>query len=215
MKLLSEIVDQNLEYLVENTAQGKKYYIEGRWATADEPNRNGRVYPGQVMEQALGKYQTEYIMPKRAMGELNHPQGPSINLDRVSHVIENLKMEGKYVNGRAKIMETPMGTIAKNLIDEGIKLGVSTRGLGSLEESRDGYKRVKNDFFISAIDIVSDPSGPGCFVKGIMEGKEWGFDKEGNLVEIASELIIDIHKKKINEEQAMKEFVRFVEMLKG
>jgi hypothetical protein len=211
MKLLSEIVDQNLEYLVENTAQGKKYYIEGRWATADEPNRNGRVYPGQVMEQALGKYQTEYIMPKRAMGELNHPQGPSINLDRVSHVIENLKMEGKYVNGRAKIMETPMGTIAKNLIDEGIKLGVSTRGLGSLEESRDGYKRVKNDFFISAIDIVSDPSGPGCWVNGIMENVDYQMLDDGRIVQLA----VDTLKKKINEEAAIKEFAKLMESLKG
>jgi hypothetical protein len=211
MKLLSEIVDQNLEYLVENTAQGKKYYIEGRWATADEPNRNGRVYPGQVMEQALGKYQTEYIAPKRAMGELNHPQGPSINLDRVSHVIENLKMEGKYVNGRAKIMETPMGTIAKNLIDEGIKLGVSTRGLGSLEESRDGYKRVKNDFFISAIDIVSDPSGPGCWVNGIMENVDYQMLEDGRIVQLA----VDTLKKKINEEAAIKEFAKLMESLKG
>lgn len=210
MKLLSEIVDQNLEYLVENTAQGKKYYIEGRWATADEPNRNGRVYPGAVMENALRKYQEDFIAPKRAMGELNHPSGPTINLDRVSHVIEGLKMEGKYVNGRAKIMETPMGMIAKNLIDEGIKLGVSTRGLGSLEESN-GVKRVKDDFMINAIDIVSDPSGPGCWVQGIMEGVDYQMLDDGRIVQLA----VDTLKKKINEEVALKEFARLMEALKG
>lgn len=211
MKLLSEIVDQNLEYLVENTAQGKKYYIEGRWATADEPNRNGRVYPGTVMENALRKYQEDFIAPKRAMGELNHPSGPTINLDRVSHVIEGLKMEGKYVNGRAKIMETPMGLIAKNLIDEGIKLGVSTRGLGSLEESRDGYKRVKDDFMINAIDIVSDPSGPGCWVQGIMEGVEFEMLADGRI----QQLVVDTAKKRIDEEKTLKEFAKLMESLRG
>jgi hypothetical protein len=210
MKLLSEVVDQNIECLVENTAQGKKYYIEGRWATANEPNRNGRIYPGDVMTLALEKYDGEYIVPKRAMGELNHPSGPSINLDRVSHVIETLKMEGNYVNGRAKIMDTPMGVIAKNLIDEGIKLGVSTRGLGSLEESKDGYKRVKNDFFISAIDIVSDPSGPGCWVNGIMENVDFQMLDDGRIMQLA----VDVAKKRVNEAKAIKEFSRLIEIFK-
>jgi hypothetical protein len=167
------------------------------------------------MESALGKYNSDYVSQKRALGELNHPQGPSINLDRASHIIENLKLEGNNVTGRAKIMSTPMGEIAKSLIDEGVKLGVSTRGLGSLEEGKDGYKHVKNDFFISAIDIVSDPSGPGCWIKGLLENTEWAFDADGNLVEIAKELVIDVHKKKINEEKAIKEFARFIEYLKG
>jgi hypothetical protein len=211
MKLLSEIVDQNLEYLVENTAQGKKHYIEGRWATADEPNRNGRMYPMSVMESALGKYQEDYISQKRAMGELNHPSGPSINLDRVSHIIENLKLDGKYVVGRAKIMETPMGIIAKNLIDEGVKLGVSTRGLGSLEENRNGYKVVKNDFMISAIDVVSDPSGPGCWVQGIMEGVDYEMLEDGRI----QQLVVDTAKKRINEEKALEEFSKLMKTLKG
>ncbi len=209
MKLLSEFVDQEIECLVENTQQGKKYYVEGRWATAGEPNRNGRVYPNDVMESALAKYGTEYISQKRAMGELNHPQGPGINLDRVSHVIENLKMEGNYVNGRAKIMETPMGIIAKSLIDEGIKLGVSTRGLGSIE-SRNGQNFVKNDFFISAIDLVSDPSGPGCWVNGIMESVDYKMLEDGRIIEMT----IDKAKKRIDESKFIKEFARLMEDLK-
>jgi hypothetical protein len=216
MKLLTELTDQNVECLVESVkGGGKRYFVEGIWASANTPNRNGRVYPGAVMESALGKYNSDYVSQKRALGELNHPQGPSINLDRASHIIENLKLEGNNVTGRAKIMSTPMGEIAKSLIDEGVKLGVSTRGLGSLEEGKDGYKHVKNDFFISAIDIVSDPSGPGCWIKGLLENTEWAFDADGNLVEIAKELVIDVHKKKINEEKAIKEFARFIEYLKG
>ena len=210
MKLLSEVVDQDIEYLVENTQQGKKYYIEGRWATANEPNRNGRVYPGNVMESALGKYHSDYISQKRAMGELNHPQGPTINLDRVSHVIEGLKMEGNYVNGRAKIMETPMGIIAKNLIDEGVKLGVSTRGLGSLKTTGKGLNEVQSDFFISAIDIVSDPSGPGCWVNGIMENVEFAMLEDGRI----QQLVVDAAKKRIDEARAYKAFVSLIEGFK-
>ncbi len=209
MKLLSEFVDQEIECLVENTQQGKKYYVEGRWATANEPNRNGRIYPGDVMEAALQKYGSEYISQKRAMGELNHPQGPGINLDRVSHVIENLKMEGNYVNGRAKIMETPMGIIAKSLIDEGIKLGVSTRGLGSIYE-KNGQNYVKNDFFISAIDLVSDPSGPGCWVNGIMESVDYKMLDDGRIIEMT----IDKAKNRIDEARFIKEFSRLIEELK-
>ncbi len=211
MKLLSEVADQDIEYLVENTKLGKKYYIEGRWATANEPNRNGRVYPGSVMESALGKYHQEYITQKRAMGELNHPAGPTINLDRVSHIIENLKMQGNHVTGRAKVMDTPMGIIAKNLIDEGVKLGVSTRGLGSLKTSANGVNEVQNDFFISAIDIVSDPSGPGCWVNGIMEGVDYSMMEDGRI----QQLIVDKAKKRINEETLLKEFSKFMFQFKA
>lgn len=211
MKLLSEVVDQDIEYLVENTKQGRKYYIEGRWATANEPNRNGRIYPGSVMETALGKYNSEYITQKRAMGELNHPQGPTINLDRVSHIIENLKMQGNHVNGRAKIMETPMGVIAKNLIDEGVKLGVSTRGLGSLKSTSGGLNEVQPDFFISAIDIVSDPSGPGCWVNGIMENVDYAMLEDGRIQQV----VVDRAKKRINEETFLKEFSKLMTQLKG
>lgn len=210
MKLISEVVDQEIECLVENTQQGKKYFIEGRWATANEPNRNGRIYPSSVMECALGKYNSDYIQQKRAMGELNHPQGPSINLDRVSHVIESLKMDGNYVTGRAKVMSTPMGEIVKNLIDEGVKLGVSTRGLGSLKE-RNGYNEVQNDFFISAIDVVSDPSGPGCWINGIMESVDYQMLDDGRIVQLA----VDVAKKRIDEQKAIKAFAQLLESFKG
>ena len=210
MKLLSEVADQDIEYLVENTKLGKKYYIEGRWATANEPNRNGRVYPGSVMESALGKYHQEYITQKRAMGELNHPAGPTINLDRVSHIIENLKMQGNHVTGLAKVMDTPMGIIAKNLIDEGVKLGVSTRGLGSLKTSANGVNEVQNDFFISAIDIVSDPSGPGCWVSGIMEGVDYHMLSDGRIQEI----VVSRAKNKIDEAKFLKNLKSLFEELK-
>jgi len=211
MKLLSEMVDQNLEYLVENTAQGKKYFIEGNWASADIPNRNGRVYPRAIMESALNKYQTDYISQKRALGELNHPQGPSINLDRASHIIENLKMNSDgYVTGRAKIMDTPMGLIVKNLIDEGVKLGVSTRGLGSLKE-RNGYNEVQNDFFISAIDVVSDPSGHNCWISGLQESLDYQMLEDGRIVQ----LTVDVVKHRIDEQKAITEFARLINILKG
>lgn len=200
MKLLIEQNEQDIECLVENTQQGKNYYLEGRWATANEANKNGRVYPGSVMEGALRKYHEGYISQKRALGELNHPQGPTINLDRASHIIETLKMDGNYVNGRAKIMNTPMGIIAKNLIDEGVKLGVSTRGLGSLLQ-RNGLNEVQNDFFISAIDIVSDPSGPGCWVNGVMnESIDYQLLEDGRIIE----LVVDSAKKRIDEQKALK-----------
>lgn len=212
MKLIVETVDQNIEYLVEQTAQGKKYFVEGQWATADTPNRNGRIYPMSVMEGALAKYQNEFITQKRAMGELNHPSGPSINLDRVSHVIENLVMNGKAVVGRAKIMDTPMGKICQNLIDEGIKLGVSTRGLGSLIE-RNGIKQVQNDFFISAIDIVSDPSGPGCWINSINESVDYQVLEDGRIVEKVVELAVEQKKQRIDEAKAMQVFASFVNSL--
>ena len=202
--------DSQVEMLVENTATGKKHFIEGRWITAEETNRNGRMYPKAVIESALNKYHTDYISQKRAMGELGHPPNPGVNLDKVSHVIENLKMDGNYVTGRAKIMETPMGIIAKNLIDEGVKLGVSTRGLGSLKESN-GVKIVQPDFFMSAIDIVSDPSGPGCFVNGIMESADYQMLEDGRIVQLA----IEVAKKKINEEKALQEFNRLMKFFKG
>ena len=212
MKLLSEINANDVETLVEQTSTGKKYYVEGRWATAEEPNKNGRMYPMDVMESALGKYSKDYISEKRALGELGHPAGPSVNLDRVSHNIEGLRMEGNHVVGRAKILQsTPMGAIAANLIDEGIKLGVSTRGLGSLAEGKDGIKRVQNDFFISAIDLVSDPSGPGCWVSGIQEGIEYQMLEDGRIME----LIVDSKKGKINEQKAISAFYHLMKNLRG
>lgn len=214
MKLITEMAnEQDVEFLVENTKSGKKYYVEGRWMTANEPNRNGRMYPGAVMEAALSKYNTEYITQRRAMGELNHPAGPGLNLDRVSHVIENLKMEGNYVTGRAKVMDTPMGIIAQKLIDEGIKLGVSSRGLGSLKANKEGINEVQGDFFISAIDIVNDPSGAGCWVSGLLEGVDYRMMEDGSILEMATELVVAQQKKKLDEAKAIRLFENFIKGL--
>lgn len=189
MKLIVETLETDQRTLVEAAADGtKQYFIEGRWATADEKNKNRRVYPRPVLESAVDKYVRDYVAKNRALSELGHPQGPTVNLDRASHKIERLVMEGNYVNGRGKILNTPMGNIAKGLIDEGVVLGVSTRGLGTVID-KSGIKEVQSDFWISAIDIVSDPSGPGCFVNGIMEDAEWVQDALGNWVQVAKQVV--------------------------
>jgi hypothetical protein len=210
MKLLSEMAnEQDVEFLIENTKAGKKYFIEGRWASAESENKNGRRYSKPVMESALSKYHGEYITQNRALGELGHPQNPAINLDRASHIIQNLKMEGNNVVGRAKVMDTPMGIIAKNLIDEGVKLGVSTRGLGSLK-SINGVNHVQSDFFISAIDIVSDPSGRDCWVNGISESVDYQMLDDGRIIQ----LVVDHAKHRINEEKAMRAWSELMEDFK-
>ena len=173
MKLISEeIVDVN--FITEDSGGGKKsHFIEGVFLQSDIKNRNGRMYPFDTLDREVGKYNENYIQRGRALGELGHPDGPTINLDRVSHKIVSLKSEGRNFIGKAKILETPMGRIAKNLLDEGVKLGVSSRGLGSIERKGD-VNIVKDDFMLStAADIVADPSAPDAFVEGIMEGVEW------------------------------------------
>lgn len=204
MKLFIDL-NESVETLVENTEAGKKYFIEGKFLSANRPNRNGRVYPLAVMEGAVGKYQKDYIQQKRSLGELNHPNGPTINLDRVSHMIESLRFEGDDVFGRAKILNTPMGEIAKNLIDEGVKLGVSSRGLGSLK-SVNGVNEVQKDFWISTVDIVSDPSGYGCFVNGLQESLDWDVLADGTVQQI----VVDHAKKRIDESKAIKAFADFM-----
>lgn len=176
MKLITEMTE-DVQFIVEETDEGgsKSHYIEGIFMQAERKNRNGRVYPRKVLSDEVERYNKEFVAKNRAMGELNHPDGPTVNLDRVSHIIKELRTEGNDIVGKAKILETPMGKIAKNLIDEGAKLGVSSRGMGSLEE-RKGVNYVKNDFLLSAVDLVADPSAPGAFVNGIMEGKEWVWD---------------------------------------
>ena len=178
MKLITEMTE-NVEFLVEtNEDTGKKnHYIQGVFMQAEQKNKNGRVYPLGIMENEVGRYGKEYVNKKRALGELNHPQGPTVNLDRVSHMISELKMVGNDVHGKAKLMDTPMGKIAQNLVSEGASLGVSSRGMGSLKmNDSTGINEVQKDFMLSAIDIVADPSAPGAFVNGIMEGKEWIWD---------------------------------------
>ena len=172
MKLISEeIVD--VQFIAEDNNGVKTHYIEGVFLQSDIRNRNGRMYPYSTLDREVSKYNENYIQRGRALGELGHPDGPTINLDRVSHKIISLNSEGKNFIGKAKILETPMGRIAKNLLDEGVKLGVSSRGLGSIERKGD-MNIVKDDFMLStAADIVADPSAPDAFVEGIMEGKEW------------------------------------------
>ena len=173
MKLIAEYTEDQLEVVTEATKDGgKKYAIEGVFMSAEQKNRNGRIYPRPVMENAVGKYVNEQVAKGRAVGELNHPEGPTVNLDKVSHKIESLTWSGNDVVGKATILETPMGQIVKGLLDGGVKLGVSTRGMGSLE-SRGGVMMVKGDFLLNAVDIVQDPSAPSAFVNGVMEGVEW------------------------------------------
>lgn len=173
MKLIAEIVE-DVQIITEGTS--KDLFIEGIFLQSEITNRNGRIYPKSVMEREVHRYMKEYVDAKRAFGELGHPEGPTINLDRVSHMITSLKEDGNNYVGRAKIMNTPMGNIVKNLIDGGAKLGVSSRGLGSLKTTSEGINEVQDDFFLAtAADIVADPSAPDAFVQGIMENKEWMF----------------------------------------
>ena len=172
MLLITEQNDQ-LDYLTEEDEKGgKNYFIEGVFMQSEKKNRNGRIYDKKVLFNEAKRYDEEYVKANRAMGELGHPNGPTVNLERVSHKITELRYEGNDVYGKAKILETPYGKIVKNLMDDGVKLGVSTRGMGSLEE-KNGVKYVGKDFMLAAVDIVADPSAPDAFVDGVMEGKEW------------------------------------------
>lgn len=150
----------------------KNYFIEGIFMQSEKKNRNGRVYPKKILSGEVARYNNEFVKQNRAMGELGHPEGPTVNLERVSHIIKDLRVEGDDVVGKAKILDTPYGKIVKNLIDEGVKIGVSSRGMGSLK-SINGVNEVQEDFMLSAVDIVADPSAPNAFVEGVMEGKEW------------------------------------------
>lgn len=172
MKLITENIEE-IQVLTEEKDGKKTHYIEGIFLQGDLTNRNGRNYPVNILEREVTKYNENFVGTGRALGELGHPDGPTINLDRVSHKIVSLKREGNNFIGKAKLLETPMGKIAKNLLDEGVKLGVSSRGLGSIVE-KDGINFVGEDFMLAtAADIVADPSAPDAFVEGIMEGKEW------------------------------------------
>ena len=173
MKLIAEYNEQNIECLVEANEDGtKNHFIEGVFMQSEAKNRNGRIYPKAIMEKAVDKYVTEQVSKNRAVGELNHPDGPTVNLDKVSHKITELNFKGNDVMGKAQILDTPMGNIVKGLLEGGVQLGVSTRGMGSLEE-RNGTMYVKDDFILNTVDIVQDPSAPTAFVNGIMEGVEW------------------------------------------
>ena len=176
MKLITEEIEQ-VEFIVENRNGKKSLYIEGVFLQGNIKNRNGRMYPMETLRKEVSRYSENHIQSGRALGELGHPDGPTVNLDRVSHKIVSLKESGSNYVGKAKILGTPMGKIASNLLDEGVKLGVSSRGVGSLKPTREGFSVVGEDFMLAtAADIVADPSAPDAFVSGIMEGKEWVWD---------------------------------------
>ena len=205
MRLIAEEITQ-VEFLSEEKEGKKNHFIEGVFLQAELQNKNGRKYPVKTLEREVAKYDEHHIKKGRALGELGHPDGPSINLDRVSHKIESLRQEGNNFIGRAKILETPMGNIAKNLINEGVRLGVSSRGMGSLKKE-EGCNVVCDDFMLAnAADIVADPSAPDAFVDGIMEGKEWVWDngilKESAVAQIKQEIdeatLINIQERKVS-----------------
>jgi hypothetical protein len=205
MRLIAEEITQ-VDFLCEEKEGKKNYFIEGIFLQAELKNRNGRMYPMKTLAREVAKYDENYIQKGRALGELGHPDGPSINLDRVSHKITSLSENGTNFIGRAKLLDTPMGKIAKNLLDEGVKLGVSSRGMGSLVK-REDCNMVADDFMLAtAADIVADPSAPDAFVDGIMEGKEWVWDngilKEAAVAEIKTEIdeatLINLQERKVS-----------------
>lgn len=214
MKLISETIEA-VKVITEEKNGVKSLYITGPFLVGETKNRNGRVYPMQTLVREMNRYSEEYIQKNRAFGELGHPDTPSINLDRVSHMITSLQQEGKIIVGKAKILETPMGKIAKSLMEGGATLGVSSRGMGSLKEVN-GVNVVQDDYYLAtAADIVADPSAPGAFVQGIMEGKEWVWDngmiKEVNIVEMYDE--IKNAKQRQLEEVSLRIFSNFLSKL--
>lgn len=214
MLLITELTD-SVQVVTEAKEDGKKHlYIEGTFMQYDTPNRNGRIYPKAVMETEVVRYMKEAVAMRRAYGELNHPSGPAINLDRVSHMIEDLRMDkGGIVYGKAKIVETPMGNIVKGLLEGGANLGVSTRGLGTLKTGSNGIMEVQNDFrLVTAADIVADPSAPAAFVNGIMEGADWVMNEHGEWVERAQKQIHKLSKREL-EEQTLTFFNNFLKQL--
>ena len=215
IKLISEAVEE-VEYINEDKeGGGKNYKIKGIFLQADIKNRNGRVYPMEVLEKEVNRYNKKFINEKRAYGELGHPEGPTVNLERVSHMVTELYPDGKNFIGEAKIMETPMGKIVKSLMNEGGKLGVSSRGMGSLDQ-KNGANYVRDDFYLAtAADIVADPSAPNAFVEGIMEGKEWVWNNgaliEAELVELKRKF--DVKKRQRDAKVEALEFAKFLKKL--
>lgn len=217
MKLIREVIETTNYIVEEKLGKDKQYFIEGVFLQSELKNRNGRMYPEKTMDKEVGRYIKEYIEKNRAYGELGHPETPAINLDRVSHLIVGLRKEGTNYVGKAKILDTPMGKIAKGLLDGGAQLGVSSRAMGSLKQNNEGIQVVQDDFMLStAADIVADPSAPDAFVRGIMENKEWmlvdGRFVEKDLSEAQS--IIRATSMKRLEEQKLKLFMNFLQKIK-
>ena len=219
MKLITEMVESDVEFVTEAKEDGgKNYFIEGIFMQDNVKNRNGRMYPMETLEKEVNRYNKEYVEQNRAYGELGHPQGPTINLERVSHMIKELNRDGDNIIGKAKIMtETPYGKIVKNLMDEGARLGVSSRGMGTLKKDKKGVNLVQSDFQLAtAADIVADPSAPNAFVEGVMEGVEWIQDINGNWVsqyiEETQKEIRKVSKAEL-EEAKVNAFLKFLKQL--
>ena len=216
MKIIREEID-SVEILTETVGGKKNLFIKGVFLQSEMVNRNGRLYPFNIMEKEVSRYNKDYVQKGRALGELGHPDGPTVNLDRVSHKITDLKQEGKNFVGKAQILSTPMGKITESLLKDGVTLGVSSRGIGSLKDNTKGYKEVGEDFMLAtAADIVADPSAPDAFVQGIMEGKEWVWD--GGLLKerLANQTRIKIERASISrdlEEQKLGLFQDFLNSL--
>ena len=217
MKLITEQIE-NIQVLEEETKSGKKnLYIEGTFLQGEIKNRNGRMYPMATLKREVDKYNESFIRSGRALGELGHPDGPTVNLDRVSHLVTSLVQEGTNFKGRARVLDTPMGNIARSLLGEGVKLGVSSRGIGSLKRTSEGVNIVGDDFMLAtAADIVADPSAPDAFVEGIMEGKEWVWEnnilKEQELRTIKQGLD-NAANKKVIEEMKVSAFAKLMNSL--
>ena len=216
MKLIREEIEK-VKVLTEGTGSNKKFYVEGIFLQSECVNRNGRMYPFSIMEREVKRYNEQYVQKGRALGELGHPDGPTVNLDRVSHKIISLRCEGNNWIGKAQILSTPMGKIVEALLKDGVCLGVSSRGIGSLRENNKGYKEVGEDFMLAtAADIVADPSAPDAFVQGIMEGKEWVWDGgilREQFVEKTYKTINTLVDKKILNEHKVKLFDNFLSNL--
>lgn len=219
MALLIKDIVEEVHYLTESSEKGEKnYFIEGIIMQGDIKNRNGRIYPSNVLMREMDRYNENYVSKNRAFGELGHPQGPTINLDRVSHLFTELKADGSNVVGKAKITKTPMGDVVKGLIDSGAQLGISSRGMGSVKPNKMGIMEVQNDFMLAtAGDIVADPSAPDAFVKGIMEGVEWIYDVASSNWVVANtfdQIEEEVKKsKQIDESAALKMFEKFINSL--
>lgn len=216
MKLITEVVE-DVEVITEaKEGGGKNHWVRGIVMQGNIKNRNGRVYPTKILEREMKRYDRDYIKTSRALGELGHPEGPSINADRVSHIITEMYREGDNFIGKAKVLATPMGNIVKTFIDEGVKFGISTRGLGTVK-NKNGINEVQEDFFLACADLVADPSGPDCFLEGILENAEWVFDsttkswRTAQIVEHTKSQLLS--KQRIDEARAVKMFDQFVKSL--
>ena len=217
MKLITEYTTSDVQCIVEKKENGeKKYVIEGVFAQADKKNRNGRVYPKPILEKAVNKYVKEQVKTHRAVGELNHPEGPTVNLDKVSHLITDLKFEGTNVVGKAQVLPTPMGKIVEGLLEGGVQLGVSTRGMGSLVQ-KNGAMEVGKDFILSTVDIVQDPSAPEAFVNGVMEGVDWVWNNGILSPQVIEEMETEIRTapKAFQPEVQIREFKNFLSLIKS